>query len=134
MEMGGLLAVPKASSDCGLTARELALDEVVGLELQKLLVRTRLHGGSWATLKKDLLSGAYPENFVAAIRRNFAKRGASPRSVTHGASLMPLSRTSSEPYSVSRVMARRPALRPKLEGRDTRPDIHGRALSNATGR
>jgi hypothetical protein len=51
-----------------LSRREKALDAVVKVELQKLLLRARLKGLSWAVLKQELLAGESLDEFVAAVR------------------------------------------------------------------
>ena len=100
------LNAAKPGADDELAARNRALDEIVGLELQKLLVRTRLRGGSWTCLKEQLRSGQCPAELVAAVRHKFGPTGASPAREPRGFAFLtgsgtPTFRTAR--YSVQRM-------------------------------
>jgi hypothetical protein len=54
-----------------LSRRERALDAAVEVELQKLVLRARLHGSNWRALSQQLLAGDLPDAFVTAVRDRF---------------------------------------------------------------
>lgn len=45
------------------------LDEIVRVELQKLVLRTRLRGGNWSDVRARLLIGDCPDGLASAIRQ-----------------------------------------------------------------
>ena len=126
--MYGFLSNPQATSGREISTREHALDQIVGLELQKLLVRTRLRGGSWTTLKEQLLSGKCPTEFVAAIRHKFGQTRAPPQQQPRGFAFLNSSGTpilGTAPYSVQRITIS--AQRHTLEPHAPRANAHAPA-------